>query len=76
MSGRILVVDDDPVQCRLLENMVQKSGYEAVTLDNGDAALALLAGPDGAHIDCMILDLVMPNLDGLGVLARLSASGE
>jgi DNA-binding NtrC family response regulator len=71
VSGRILVVDDDAVQCRLLEGMLQKSGYEAVTLDNGDAALALLTGIDGAGIDCVILDLVMPNLDGLGVLARL-----
>jgi DNA-binding NtrC family response regulator len=67
----ILVVDDDPVQCRLLEGMLQKFGYEAVTLDNGDAALALLTGADGARIDCVILDLVMPNLDGLGVLAGL-----
>jgi DNA-binding NtrC family response regulator len=67
----ILVVDDDPVQCRLLEGMLQKFAYEPVTLDNGDAALALLTGPDGARIDCVILDLVMPNLDGLGVLARL-----
>jgi DNA-binding NtrC family response regulator len=71
VSGRILIVDDDPVQCRLLESMLQKSGYEAVVLDNGDAALALLTGSDGARIDCVILDLVMPNLDGLGVLARL-----
>src|SRR5580700_10682708 len=67
----ILIVDDDPVQCRLLEAMLQKSGYETVVLDNGDAALALLGGIDGPHIDCVILDLVMPNLDGLGVLARL-----
>ena len=67
----ILVVDDDPVQCRLLEGMLQKFGYEPITLDNGDAALALLTGPDGARIDCVILDLVMPNLDGLGVLAGL-----
>jgi DNA-binding NtrC family response regulator len=67
----ILIVDDDPVQCRLLENMLQKSGYEAIVLDNGDAALTLLGGADGARIDCVILDLVMPNLDGLGVLARL-----
>src|SRR5580692_8653192 len=67
----ILIVDDDPVQCRLLENMLQKSGYEAIVLDNGDAALTLLGGADGAGIDCVILDLVMPNLDGLGVLARL-----
>ena len=67
----ILVVDDDPVQCRLLEAMLQKSGYEAIVRDNGDAALALLGGADGPRIDCVILDLVMPNLDGLGVLARL-----
>ncbi len=71
----ILVVDDDPVQCRLLEGMLQKFGYEVVTRDNGDAALALLAGPDGARIDGLILDLVMPNLDGLGVLARLCQAG-
>ena len=67
----ILVVDDDPVQCRLLEAMLQKSGYEAIVRDNGDAALSLLSGADGPRIDCVILDLVMPNLDGLGVLARL-----
>jgi DNA-binding NtrC family response regulator len=71
----ILIVDDDPVQCRLLENMLQKSGYEAIVLDNGDAALTLLGGADGARIDCVILDLVMPNLDGLGVLARLRQAG-
>ncbi len=67
----ILIVDDDPVQCRLLEGMLQKFGYETVTRDNGDAALALLNAADGARIDCVILDLVMPNLDGLGVLARM-----
>jgi len=71
----ILIVDDDPVQRRLLEAMLQKLGYEATVLDNGQAALALLSGPDADRIDCMILDLVMPNLDGLGVLARLRESG-
>src|ERR1700684_3865519 len=51
--------------------MLQKSGYETQSLDNGDAALALLTGPEGARFDAVILDLVMPNLDGLGVLAKL-----
>ncbi len=67
----ILVVDDDPVQCRLLEGMLQKFDYQAVVRDNGDAALALLTSAEGADIDCVILDLVMPNLDGLGVLAKM-----
>ena len=75
MSSRVLIVDDDPVQCRLLEGMLQKFGYEPLALDNGDAALELLGLPDGGRIDCMILDLVMPNLDGLGVLARLRQAG-
>jgi len=67
----ILIVDDDAVQCRLLQGMLHKFEYETITRDSGDAALSLLAGPDGARIDCVILDLVMPNLDGLGVLAKL-----
>ena len=50
----ILIVDDDPVQCRLLEGMLQKFGYETVTRDNGDAALALLCQPDGGRIDGVI----------------------
>jgi DNA-binding NtrC family response regulator len=71
----ILIVDDDPVQCRLLEAMLHKFGYEPLVRDNGEAALALLCSADGARIDCVILDLVMPNLDGLGVLARLRQAG-
>jgi DNA-binding NtrC family response regulator len=67
----ILIVDDDPVQCRLLEAMLHKFGYETVTRDSGDAALSLLSGPDGVRIDCVVLDLVMPNLDGLGLLGKM-----
>jgi DNA-binding NtrC family response regulator len=75
MSQVVLVVDDDPVQRRLIENMVQRFGYQAITADGGDAAAKLVCGPDGARIDCMILDLVMPDLDGMGVLARMKEAG-
>jgi DNA-binding NtrC family response regulator len=67
----ILIVGDDPVQCRLLEGMLHRFNYETVRLDSGDAALARLTGADGGPIDCVILDLVMPNLDGLGFLTKL-----
>jgi len=73
MSQVVLVVDDDPVQRRLVEAMVQRFGYDVLTADSGDAALALLTG--GTPIDAMVLDLVMPDLDGLGVLARLREAG-
>ena len=75
MTATILITDDDPVQRRLIENMVLRSGYHAVTADNGDAALAMLSGPDGARIDAIVLDLVMPGLDGMGVLAQLREKG-
>ena len=73
MAERVLIVDDDPVARRLVENMVSRAGYVPVTADGGDLALAMLA--DGAAIDCVILDLVMPDLDGLGVLAKMRAAG-
>jgi len=75
MSERVLIVDDDPVARRLLDNMVRKSGYEPVLAEGGDAAAKLLAGPEAARIDAVILDLVMPDLDGLGVLARMREAG-
>src|SRR4051812_39812511 len=71
MAERILIVDDEPVQRRLLQNMVTRAGYEAIVLDGGDAAATLLTGPEGSRIDAVVLDLVMPDLDGLGVLARI-----
>jgi DNA-binding NtrC family response regulator len=75
MSQVVLIVDDDPVQRRLIENMVQRFGYEALTAEGGDAAATLLCAPQGPRIDCVILDMVMPDLDGMGVLARMRAAG-
>jgi DNA-binding NtrC family response regulator len=75
MTEHILIVDDDPVQRRLIESMVQRFGYEAVLAEGGDAAAALLTGPESGGIDAVILDLVMPDLDGLGVLARMREAG-
>jgi DNA-binding NtrC family response regulator len=75
MPDRVLIVDDDPVQRRLLENMVARLGYEPTTSDGGDAALRLVLDDTAAAFDCVVLDLVMPGLDGLGVLGRLRDAG-
>ena len=74
MSATVLIVDDDPVQCRLLEAMASRFGYRALTADGGDAAMRLMTGGD-EHIDGVVLDLVMPDLDGLGVLSRMREAG-
>ena len=75
MAASILIADDDAVARRLLENMVQKCGYETVVVDSGDAAIAMLTAPDAQPIDAVVLDLVMPGLDGMGVLAKIREAG-
>jgi DNA-binding NtrC family response regulator len=75
MTERVLIVDDDPVQRRLVETLVSRFGYEAVVATGGDAAMAMLTETDVPRIDCVVLDLVMPDLDGLGVLARMREAG-
>jgi DNA-binding NtrC family response regulator len=74
MAHTILIVDDDPVQRRLLEAAVSRTGVNVVTAPGGQPALDLIAGPRGDQIQLMLLDLVMPDMDGLAVLAKLRAS--
>src|SRR3954462_7238636 len=71
MAQTILVVDDDPVQRRLLEAAISRSGMTVVTAPGGQPALDLIGGPRGEQISLMLLDLVMPDMDGLEVLTKL-----
>jgi DNA-binding NtrC family response regulator len=71
MAQTILVVDDDPVQRRLLETAISRSGMQVVTAPGGQPALDLINGPRGEQITLMLLDLVMPDMGGLDVLSRL-----
>ena len=71
MAALILIVDDDPIQRRLLEAMGRRFGYEVETAGSGEEALARLEAPERSTVDLIVLDLVMPDLDGMGVLARM-----
>ena len=71
MAALILVVDDDPIQRRLLEAMGRRFGYDVETIDSGEGAIARLEASDRPPPGLVILDLVMPDLDGMGVLARM-----
>ncbi|MEQ8282486.1 MAG: sigma-54 dependent transcriptional regulator [Parvibaculum sp.] len=70
MTQAILIVDDDPAQRRILEEVVNRDGYRAIPVDGGAAALEYLDGPAGGDISLVILDLVMPGVDGMEVLKR------
>lgn len=71
MAKTVLIVDDDPTQLRLLETVVAKTGMRVLKADSGNAALGHLEGQSGKLIDVVLLDLVMPEPDGLAVLERL-----
>ena len=71
----ILVVDDDPVQRRLLEAALARAGHEVVLADDGEAGLAALEGPRGRDIAAVVLDLAMPGMGGLAVLQAMRERG-
>ncbi|MEL6372554.1 MAG: sigma-54 dependent transcriptional regulator [Pseudomonadota bacterium] len=73
MGTRVLIVDDDPAQRRILEETIKRFGFETKTATGGADALALLDGPEAASISVAILDLVMPDIDGMVVLEKLQA---
>tara|TARA_R100001129_G_scaffold25196_4_gene16557 strand:+ start:1653 stop:3179 length:1527 start_codon:yes stop_codon:yes gene_type:complete len=74
MSARILIVDDDPVQRRLLKGAVEREGMIADTADDGNQAVKLITNAEKPY-DAVVLDLVMPGMDGLSVLAWMSENG-
>ena len=71
MAGSILIVDDDPVQRRLLQAAVTKFGYDALLAEGGEEALAALETSGGSAISAVVLDLAMPGIDGIGVLQAM-----
>jgi DNA-binding response OmpR family regulator len=71
--ARILVVDDVPENVRLLEAVLDAHGYDVVSATNGDAALELAVS---ARPDIVLLDVMMPQPDGLAVCKRLRQQEE
>jgi two-component system response regulator PrrA len=73
VAWRLLVVDDDPAIRRGLRRALGLSGFAVEAVDDGEAALALLA--DGG-VDAVVLDVSMPGLSGVDVVRRLRRRGD
>lgn len=65
---RILAVDDDRNNLKMLAFLLREEGYEVITADNGADALRML---DTQHPDLLILDIMMPQMDGFEVCKRV-----
>ena len=73
MAKTVLVVDDDPTQRRLIQAVLERDGFAVSHAQNGDEAIQHLSS--GAAVDVVLLDLSLPGLDGLQILAQARAEG-
>ncbi|MFZ1546606.1 MAG: response regulator, partial [Candidatus Nitrotoga sp.] len=70
-QATILIVEDEPKNRRLLEVMLKPEGYLTVTANNGEEALAMVAEKPP---DLILLDVMMPGMNGFEVAAKLKAN--
>ena len=73
MAKRILIIDDDPIALELIEYALQQEGYETITASNGVEGLAKVRDEKP---DLVVLDVMLPGLDGFEVCHRLRAEPE
>lgn len=69
--GRILLVEDSRMQRILVEAKLREEGYEVAEASNGREALEALDREGPAGVDLMVLDIMMPEMDGIAVLRQV-----
>lgn len=65
---RILIVDDDPDLCRLIDMRLRLSAIEAISVSDGQAALDFLSREE---VDAVVLDVMLPGMSGLETCRRI-----
>jgi len=67
-TQKILVVDDSPTFLTLLEEELKREGYGVYAVENGEEALEII---NNQQVDCIVIDLVMPGMDGIELCKRI-----
>ncbi len=70
----LLVIDDDPVVAEMLRLYFMRIGYAVDITLNGSEAMLLIE--EGRHFDCIVLDILMPRMDGNEFLAALAVRND
>jgi DNA-binding response OmpR family regulator len=74
-TARVLVVEDEANLAKGIRFNLEVEGYEVEVIGDGAQAAAVLAGGQGATWDLVLLDIMLPGLDGLEVARRMRAAG-
>lgn len=67
---KVLIVDDEPLNLEVLESFLHGTGYKIIRAANGEAALNVL---DKESIDLILLDIMMPGIDGYGLCKKIKS---
>ena len=74
MKKKIMVVDDDKMILMMCEFILTKEDYEVITVESGKRCLEYLRDENTPNIDCILLDIEMPLLDGFKTLSGIRHS--
>ena len=69
----ILIIDDSPTELHLFKGMLEKSGFETLVADSGEDGLRQAAS---ARPDCILMDVVMPGMNGFQATRKLTQDPE
>ena len=72
-KGKILVVDDSPTQLAMMRAPFEASGFQVITATDGDEAIAKV---ESEHPVLVVLDVVMPNLNGFQACRKIKTNHE
>ena len=72
MPRTVLIVEDDVPTQKLLDAVLRRSGVETIIAPSGGDAVEVI--DSGADLGCIVLDLMMPRVDGAAVIAHLAAT--
>ena len=74
MKKRIMVVDDDKITLKMCKFILEKQDHEVGTAESGKRCLEFLREPSNPRIDCILLDIEMPLLNGFNTLSSIRQS--
>ena len=70
---KVLLVEDDPDSRQVVSMMIEKAGHVLITTGSGSTALAML---NREKVDVILLDIMMPEMDGLSILKTIRTTSE